>query len=146
MSQHTAETIVIHASPETVFDTIVDFGRYTEWASDVKRVDILERDEQGRPSLVEFRAAAFGRSATYRLQYDYSDAPAVVRWVQDDGDLTEILSGAYRLTAEGPSTHVTYELEVALRVPLPGFVEHRAAQRIQSEALSDLKRRVEQTS
>ena len=143
MSQHTAETIVIHAPLAAIYDVVIDFAHYTEWARDVKRVDILERDDSGRATLVEYRVAAFGRSATYRLHYDYSDAPAVIRWHQDDGDLTEILTGSYRFTAEGPSTHVTYELAVELRVPLPGFVKNRAAQRIQTEALHDLKHRVE---
>jgi len=39
---------------------------------------VLERDTLGRPLDVEFRAAAFGRSTTYALHYDYSRAPEVL--------------------------------------------------------------------
>jgi hypothetical protein len=38
--------------------------------ADLKEVHVNERDQQGRPSLVAFRAAAFGRSTSYILAYD----------------------------------------------------------------------------
>ena len=40
-------------------------------------------------------------------------------------------------------TRVTYQLEVALGVPVPGFLMRQAAKQIVRSALSDLKRRVE---
>ena len=66
-----------------------------------------------------FRAGAFGRSTSYTLVYDYSQAPTELRWVQRDGDLTSRLDGIYRFAAapEG-GTEVTYQLAVELRVPL----------------------------
>ena len=51
-------------------------------SSDLKSVDVLERDGDGRPLEVEFRAAAFGRSTTYTLRYDYSRAPDELAWHQ----------------------------------------------------------------
>ncbi len=41
------------------------------------------------------------------------------------------------------STEVTYNLEVELRVPLPGFIKRRAQSRIMHTALEELKARVE---
>ena len=41
------------------------------------------------------------------------------------------------------ATLVTYRLEVALGVPLPGLLKRQAAKQIVRSALSDLKRRVE---
>ena len=38
------------------------------------------RDEQGRPTEVEFRASALGRSTHYTLGYDYAQAPDVLAW------------------------------------------------------------------
>ena len=90
-----------------------------------------------------FRAAAFGRSTSYTLRYDYAEAPEVLSWSQTRGDLTTVLNGAYRFAASGTGTKVTYELEVELLVPIPSFVKSRAASRIQSQALRELKARAE---
>jgi hypothetical protein len=120
-----------------------DFGHYVDWAADLKKVDVLSTDDQGRALEVAFRAAAFGRSTSYTLRYDYAEAPEVLSWSQTRGDLTTVLNGAYRFAASGTGTKVTYELEVELLVPIPSFVKSRAASRIQSQALRELKARAE---
>jgi hypothetical protein len=92
---------------------------------------------------VQFRAAAFGRSTTYALRYDYSRAPEQLSWTQTHGDLTETLQGQYRFEPDERGTKVTYDLEVELLVPIPTFVKSRAAQRIQTQALRELKAQAE---
>ena len=97
------------------FEVVADIERYPEWVADLKEVHVHERDEQGRPSLVSFRAGAFGRSTSYTLVYDYSQAPRELRWVQRDGDLTSRLDGIYRFaSAPEGGTEVTYQLAVEL--------------------------------
>jgi ribosome-associated toxin RatA of RatAB toxin-antitoxin module len=137
---------VVHATSDAVFDVVVDFLSYPIWVSDLKKIEVLERDAQGRGLEVEFRAAAFGRSTTYALRYDYSRAPGLLTWNQERGDLTEVLRGQYRFEPLGADTKVTYDLEVELRVPIPSFVKSRAAQRIQTQALRELKARAERRS
>ncbi len=143
MRQRATETIVVHASPIQVYHVVVDVERYADWVSEVKRVEVLERDADGRALEVEFRAAAFGRSTTYALRYDYSRAPDVLSWVQVAGDITAELVGQYQFEPHGDGTKVTYDLEVDLAVPIPAFVKARAAQRIQSDALRELRLRAE---
>lgn len=146
MTQRATESIVVHATSDAVFDVVVDFLSYPIWVSDLKKIEVLERDAQGRGLEVEFRAAAFGRSTTYALRYDYSRAPGLLTWNQERGDLTEVLRGQYRFEPLGADTKVTYDLEVELRVPIPSFVKSRAAQRIQTQALRELKARAERRS
>jgi len=143
VAQRATETMVVNASPEEVYRVVVDFEHYLDWVSDLKRIEVLERDADGRALEVEYRAAAFGRSTTYALRYDYSDAPEVLRWWQTRGDLTAELHGQYRFDAAGEATKVTYDLEVELLVPIPSFVKARAASRIQTQALGDLRARAE---
>jgi len=144
VAQRATESIVVNAPPGVVYQVVTDFERYGDWVSDLKRVEILERDADGQPLEVEFRAAAFGRSTTYALRYDYSRTPQLLSWTQTRGDITSALQGQYRFEGVGDATRVTYDLEVELLVPLPNFVKSRAAQRIQSLALVDLKARAEQ--
>jgi hypothetical protein len=139
--------MTIRSSPEHCFDVLTDFDRYPEWAADIKQVAVDERDADGRAMLVTFRAAAFGRSTSYTLRYDYSGAPRELSWVQVGGDLTRRLDGSYVIEAsEGGDSEVAYQLIVDLKVPLPGFVKRRAEGRIMGTALRELKARVESTA
>lgn len=144
MGEHATQQIVINASPQACYEVAVDVERYPEWAGDIKEVVVEERDADGRPSVVRFRAAAFGRSTGYTLRYDYSGAPQRVSWVEVAGDITNRLDGAYEFSpVDGDATEVTYHLEADLRIPLPSFVKRRAAVMITHAALHDLKARVE---
>lgn len=144
MPEQATERMTVEASPERCFDVAIDFDRYPEWAADIKSVSVDERDSDGRGTLVTFRAAAFGRSTSYTLRYDYSAAPHTLAWVQERGDITSRLDGEYVFdAAAGGGTDVTYHLVVELKVPIPGFVKRRAEGRIMGTALRELKARVE---
>jgi ribosome-associated toxin RatA of RatAB toxin-antitoxin module len=138
------ERMAVAAAPDRCFAVSADIEAYPGWAGDIKEVTVDERDAEGRPSVVTFRAAAFGRSTSYTLAYDYSEAPRVLAWVQTRGDITAKLDGRYVFEpAPGGGTEITYHLEVEMKVPLPGFIKMRAQSRIMSIALRDLKARVE---
>jgi hypothetical protein len=139
--------MTVSASPERCFAVAADIERMTEWAADIKEIVVDERDAEGRPALVTFRAAAFGRSTSYTLAYDFSEAPRILSWKLTRGDITSKSDGSYVFDpAEGGGTEVTYHLEVELRVPIPGFIKMRAQSRIMSTAMRELKARVESTS
>src|ERR1700722_8170008 len=93
--------MVIRGTPQHCFDVLTAFELYPDWAADIKAVSIDRRDEQGRAELVTFRAAAFGRSTSYTLHYDYGQPPGELSWVQVAGDLPRRLDGAYVLQAAG---------------------------------------------
>ena len=143
MTEQATQVIVINASPEACFEVATSFERYPEWAGDVKEVAVNERDGEGRGTLVRFRTAAFGRSTSYQLRYDYSQAPQVLSWVEVSGDITSKLDGAYVFSDVDAGTQVTYHLEAELKIPIPGFVKRRAEGRIMHTALRQLKQRVE---
>ena len=143
MEEQVAERMIIRATPEQCFEILTDFERYPEWAADIKAVRIDESDDDGRSTRVTFRAAAFGRSTSYTLAYDYAKAPQAFAWVQVDGDITRRLDGGYTFEPAGEDTEVEYHLTVDLTVPLPGFVKRRAEGRIMHTALKELKARAE---
>ena len=144
MSEQATEHTTVSAPPERCYAVVTDIERYPEWAADIKQVTVERRDGDGRPLVCTFRAAAFGRSTSYSLEYDYSEAPHVLSWRQTRGDITTKLDGRYVFEpAVGGGTDVTYHLEVELRVPIPGFIKLRAASRIISTALRELKARAE---
>ena len=139
MAETASDTITIEASPDAVWAIATDLERYPVWARDVKDVVITARDADGRPIQVEFRTSALGRSTHYTLQYDYSDAPAVLAWTMVKGDIQRSIEGAYRFEATNDGgTLVQYDLAIELVVPLPGFVKRRAERRILN-AIKEMK-------
>ncbi len=144
MAEHATERTVVSATAARCFEVSSDIAAYPQWAADIKDVTIGARDDEGRPTSVTFRAAAFGRSTSYTLAYDYSRAPGVLSWVQTDGDITARLDGSYVFAPDGSGgTEVTYHLDVEMKVPLPGFIKMRAQSRIMATALRELKARAE---
>ena len=143
MAETATEYISIAAPPERVWEVAVDVERYPEWAKDVKDVVVRARDEQQRPSEVEFRASALGRSTHYTLAYDYSDAPMSLSWKMVKGDIERAIEGAYHFRPDGEGgTYVKYDLLIELVAPLPGFVKRRAEVRILN-TIRELKTRAE---
>lgn len=144
MTDEATQQIHIHAPPGRCFAIAADFERYPEWAGDVKSVEVVDRDEAGRASVVRFRAGALGQSTRYTLQYDYGEAPRVLAWMQVQGDLTRKLDGRYVFDDDGVGgTNMTYHLRVELKVPLVSFIKRRAEARILGTAVRDLKARAE---
>ena len=146
MSDAARQEATISADVGELWSALVDFERYPTWARDLKAAEVLERDEQGRGLLVRFRAAAMGRSTTYVLRYDYADAPRRLPWRLEQGDIMRKLDGEYRFEPVGDRTHVIYELEVDLVIPLPGFVKRRAEHKIMHTALDELRAHVERAT
>lgn len=146
MPDHATERTTIDAAPDTVLAVALDIERYPEWARDVKEAVVVDRDADGRPLRVAFRAAAMGHSARYVLRYDYGDMPLRMAWVLEHGDIVRRLDGEYVFepaAGDAGVTDVTYKLVVELAVPLPGFIKRRAESKIMTTALDELKRRCE---
>jgi uncharacterized membrane protein len=146
MAELARQEATVAAGVEELWAVLVDFERYPAWARDLKQVEVLQRDAEGRGIEVLYRAAAMGRSTTYVLRYDYADAPHRLSWVLVRGDIMRKLDGAYTLDpvpGDPDKTQVGYDLEVELVVPLPGFVKHRAEHRITHTALRELQAHVE---
>ncbi|MHB8431361.1 MAG: SRPBCC family protein [Acidimicrobiales bacterium] len=55
---------MVRATPARCFEVSSDIAAYPQWAADIKDVTIGARDDEGRPTSVTFRAAAFGRSTS----------------------------------------------------------------------------------
>lgn len=132
----------IHATPAEVMAVVADFESYPDWVGSLEAVEVLARDRQGRGTRVAFRLGTPLGEQAYTLAYRYQPGDAGVAWTYVEGTL-EDLAGSYALEPAGDGTRVTYRLEVALAVPLPGLVKRQAAKQIVRSALSDLKRRVE---
>lgn len=143
MAEHAEGTTEVFATPSEVMAAVADFEAYPEWVGNLEEVEVLARDRRGRGTRVAFRLRTPMGDQAYTLAYRYQPKDAGMTWTYVEGTLDD-LAGSYALEpADDGTTKVTYRLEVALGVPLPGLVKRQAARQIVRSALADLKRRVE---
>ena len=143
MADEARESIHVEATPEQCYAVAIDFDRYPAWATDVKAVEVLDRDAEGRGTKVRYEVSALGKTIGYVLAYDYADAPGGFAWSLEKADYLSRLDGAYRFDADGAGTRVGYVLTVDVNLPLPGFMKRAAAGMIVDNAMKQLKRYVE---
>src|SRR3954469_18771179 len=143
MADEARESIHVEADPERCYAVAIDFDRYPEWATDVKDVEVLDRDGEGRGTRVRYEISALGKTIGYTLAYDYAGAPAGFSWELEKADYLRRLDGSYNFDAEDGGTRVGYVLSVDVTLPLPGFMKRAAAGLIVDNAMKQLKRYVE---
>lgn len=143
MIEQVTERVMVRSAPQRCYDIAVDFEKYPDWSEDIKKVDVVERDAAGNGTLVRFWVEAMGRSTTYALAYDYSNAPSRLSWSLVEGDIQRNIDGEYFFEPIDGQTELTFHLAVDLQVPMPGFIKRRAEDRIVGMALQELKTRAE---
>src|SRR3954453_22534623 len=139
-------TIEVNASPEDCYALVVELDRYPEWQSQVRSADVIERDGDGRPGVVETVSDARGRVIKSRLRYPH-EPPHRMSWTYVSGDVKDI-TGEYRFEPLGNGrTKATYRLAVdpgrRLGLLLRGPLADRVREYILSTTLEELKAQVE---
>lgn len=133
------------APPAVVFAVAVDLEAYPEWATGVSAVEVMERDDGGRPLRASFTVDGFIKRITYELEYTY-DEPHLIKWSAIPGDDIAEMEGSYQFRSldEG-GTSIAYALRVAPNFSVPGFLRRQAEKQIVQAALRGLRRRAEES-
>ena len=77
------------------------------------------------------------------LDYDWSAAPQSLSFSMDEADLLTQMDGTYTIKSiDEDSTQVTYELTVAVGMPVPAMMITKAQQQTIDAALKELATRV----
>ena len=139
---HDTRTIEIEATPADCFAVLTDYERMTDWQSRVCECRVLERDDAGRGSLVEYAIDAKLRVVRYRVRHMY-DEPTWIGSEYVDGDFKNF-AGDYRFSEEGGGTAVRFELTIDPGFRVPGPVTRMLGPAVMGKSLQDLKRRVEE--
>ena len=136
------QTIDILASPQACFDALTDYERLPEWQDAVRSVRVLERDERGRGTVVEYEVDARVKRVHYRLRQIY-DEPRRLGSEYLGGDFRDF-AGEWRFEArDGGGTHVELDLRIDPGRMVPRVLRGAIADAVMRSALRDLKRRLE---
>jgi len=147
MSLSGEHTVEVAAPRERCYEIAADLERAPEWQSSLVSVDVLERDGEGRPTLVETVSDAKVKTVKARLRFSYAP-PGRIDTVQEKGDV-KALSGRWTFEELGPDrTRATYALEVdpgrMLGMLLRGPAVDRVRAILVDQAAEELKARAEQ--
>ncbi len=141
-----------NASAETdapldeVWALVEDVAVAPEWQNGLEALTPIERDEHGRPTLVETESHAKVRRVKARVRFSYG-APTRLSWRQEKGELKS-LDGSWTLEdLGGGRTRATYALEIdpggLLGMLVRGPAEDIVRKLVVNSRPGDLKARVE---
>jgi len=143
MSSVSTSTVSITASADEVRAVIFDLASYPSWSTSFKSVTVLESDGQGRPTQVSMSVDAGALKDKPTLNYDWSAYPDRLDFSLEDADLLTQMSGGLIVKDNGDETEVTFELTVALSMPVPDFMRTKAEKSTIDLALKQLKEKLE---
>ena len=143
MSEKSVSTVIIDAPLADVQAALFEIGAYPEWLSSIKKADVIERDGENRVLKAKLASDAGMMKDRVTLDYDWSAAPATLSFTMDEADLLTQMDGTYSLKAiDADTTQVTYELTVAVSLPVPSMMITKAQQQTIDAALKELAERV----
>lgn len=139
MSDKSVSTVIIDAPLADVQAALFAIDAYPEWLTSIKKVDVIERDADNRIIKAKLAIDAGMMKDRVTLDYDWSAAPATLTFSMDEADLLTQMDGTYSLKAiDADSTQVTYELTVAVSLPVPAMMITKAQQQTIDAALKEL--------
>lgn len=132
--------IVIEASPEEVLDVIADLESLTEWSAPHQSSEVIERGDDGRPSVAKMKVKAAGITDEQVVAYTWGDN--TVSWTLVSATQQRAQDATYTLTPEGKNTRVRFDITIDPLVPLPGFLIKRTIKGVMDTSTEGLRKRV----
>lgn len=141
-----SSTAEIDAPLDQVWALVEEVEQAPDWQGGLKAINVLERDDDGRPTLCETESDAKVRTIKSIVRFRY-DPPTVLRWSQEKGELKSV-EGSWELADLGQGrTQATYAIEtdlgrmlgMVIRGPLVDLLRHMLA----GARAGELKRTIE---
>ncbi len=140
MSEHASQEITIEVRAPIVLEAVLELDEYPLWIPEIIDVQVGERDSRGRAISATLTSTALGKTIVHNYLYSYDRYPDEISWILESGDMAKTLEGRYTVKkGTDSSTTVNYELAVDMSVSIPGFIKRKAAEKIVSSALENLK-------
>jgi carbon monoxide dehydrogenase subunit G len=136
----------IEAPVEEVWEVVEDVLTAPDWQGGLVSMSALERDGDGRPTLVETESDAKVKHVKTQVRFSY-EPPTRLSWAQEKGDLKSV-EGSWKLEdLDGARTRATYTLDGdpgrVLGMLIRGPVEAAARAMLVNARPGELKARVE---
>jgi uncharacterized membrane protein len=142
-------TVEVDAPRERCYEIAADIENAPHWQGTLEEVEVVDRDAEGRPRLVETVSDAKVKKARSTLRFGYGP-PTEIRWEQEKGD-TKSLVGSWEFDEiDLGRTRATYALRAdpgrMLGMLLRGPVEGKVKEALTRGAAEGLKAEAEKHS
>jgi hypothetical protein len=135
--------VEIEATPAACLSATGDLERWTEWARDLERVDVLERTDGGRPGRVRMVADLFGKEFDAIVDFVHEETPLELRFTLVEARKLAGLEGSFRFAPASVGSRMTYRLRMVLVKPKAARIERMVSRKIDTALSRDLRRHIE---
>ena len=139
-------TVEIDAPRDRVYEIAADIEGAPDWQGTLEDVEVLERDDQKRPLVVETVSDATVKKVRSILRFDY-DPPDGLTWEQEKGEMKWLTGSWVFEDIDGGGTRATYGLRAdpgrMLGLLLRGPVEGKVKEMLTKSAAEGLKEKAE---
>ena len=138
MAVSVQSVIDIEVGIPEIMEVLADVKSLVDWSDAHREVVVREADEDGWPIVVWEKISQWGVSDEMVVRYEWYDGE--VSWSLVESNTQHVQNARYTLTDNGNgSTHVVFDLEVDLKIKLPGMVLKKAQKHIADVATSGLR-------
>ena len=132
----------IAATPQACYDALADFERVPDWQGAVRSIEVLERDDQGRGTVVAYDVDAKVKRVRYTLRQVH-EPPRRLGSEYLGGDFRDF-SGEWRFVPiEDGRTRAELDLRIDPGRFVPGPLRGAISDAVMRRALKDLKAHLE---
>ncbi len=114
----------VDASPEEVMDAVAAVEDLPQRSPSHKSAEVETRHEDGRPNRVRAQVSAAGFNDEEVTDYVW-DGLNSVTWTLAESSVQSTQVGTYTLTPTDDGTRIRLDLEIGVKIPMPGFVLKR---------------------
>ena len=141
MAVSVQSVIDIEVGIPEIMEVLADVKSLVDWSDAHREVVVREADEDGWPIVVWEKISQYGVSDEMVVRYEWYDGE--VSWSLVESNTQHVQNARYTLTDNGNgSTHVVFDLEVDLKIKLPGMVMKKAQKGIADTATKGLRAEV----
>ena len=113
----------VAAPPSVVMEVLLDVESLPEWSGPHKSATIVSEHDDGAPDRVAMTVSAAGVNDDQTVSYRWTDNTC--EWDLVESKMLAEQRGKYTVSPAGDGSHVVFELEIDLKVKLPGMLVKR---------------------
>ena len=132
----------VNATPEQVMDAVAAIEDLPQRSGPHQSAEIESTYDDGRPKRVRAKVSAAGFKDEEVTDYMW-DGLNSVTWTLAESSVQSKQVGTYTLAPTDDGTHIKLELEIGVKVPMPGFVLKRVLKTALDTGSKDFKKYVE---
>ncbi len=132
----------VAATPEKVMDAVAAIEDLPDRSGPHQSAEVESRYDDGRPKRVRAKVSAAGFKDEEVTDYTWDGLDSVT-WTLAESSVQSKQVGTYTLTPTDAGTHIKLDLEIGVKVPMPGFILKKVLKTALDTGSKDFKKYVE---